>query len=641
MYPAEPDRCPSCFVPLLPGASCVDPICEADAADRSLNDLPIGATLDQQFRIGRVLGRGGFGITYLCWDERLQRRAAVKECFPQGLVRRSRDGVTVLAISENTRRQYEVVRDLFLREARVLAQFHDQTGIVSVNSILDTNGSAYLVMEYLSGQTLKEFLESQPDNRIEFGQALALLRPVMGALTAVHDQNWLHRDVAPDNIFVTRRGTVKLLDFGAARYAAGQQTKSLPVILKEGYAPVEQYATKGQQGSWTDVYALAATLYRSITGRTPPPALDRLEDDEFVAPSQLGVDIAPDAEAALISALSVRWQQRTRTIADFDAQIEPAPASEPAPEPYEPEPAPEPYEPAPAPEPYEPEPAPEPYEPPPTSNHYEPAPAPRYSELPPPLQLPPPLPAWTPPPAPPAPDHYEPAPAPRYSELPPPLPAWTPPPAPPAPAHYEPAPAPRYGELPPPKWIPHAAPPAAEPEEPAGPGERDEPAANRAEDQPWQEQEDLRSADTQTLHPEPRPPLLKALLAAALVIGLAIPAVYLLRPGASPVVVPEKPVVADGAATSTLVIDAVPWARVERVDDAAGKARTLPDSSTPLALTLPAGDYRVVLTGPPPGNERREMTVKVPPNATQIAPIVTFGEIRVEDYFRAQTKAAQ
>lgn len=322
MDPADSNRCPSCFVPLEFGAACTDQYCEADAADRSLNDLPLGTVLDNQFRIGRVLGRGGFGITYLSWDERLQRRAAVKECFPQGLVRRSRDGATILASSEGTKRQFEIVRELFLREARVLAHFPDQPGIVSVLSVLEAHSSAYLVMEYLSGQTLKEYLESHPDNRIDYWQTLALLRPIMVALTAVHEQNWLHRDVSPDNIFVTRRGVVKLLDFGAARYAAGQQTRSLPIILKEGYAPMEQYATKGQQGTWTDVYALAATFYRAITGTTPPPALDRLEMDEYVPPSQMGVDIPPHAEAALAAALAVKWQGRTRTIAEFSAQLE-------------------------------------------------------------------------------------------------------------------------------------------------------------------------------------------------------------------------------------------------------------------------------------------------------------------------------
>src|SRR2546423_14877129 len=120
----ETPRCPKCFAELRNGGVCTEGLCAADAGERSLSDLPLGTVLNEQFRIGRVLGRGGFGITYLAWDERLERRAAVKECFPQGLVRRSRDGVSVLPINDNARQQFQHIRDLFLREARLLARVH-------------------------------------------------------------------------------------------------------------------------------------------------------------------------------------------------------------------------------------------------------------------------------------------------------------------------------------------------------------------------------------------------------------------------------------------------------------------------------------------------------------------------------------
>jgi serine/threonine protein kinase len=535
LYPTESDRCPACFKPLAPGAECDDPLCAIDWTDRSLNDLPRSAVLGDQFRVGRVLGRGGFGITYLGWDERLQHRRAVKECFPQGLVRRSRDGMTVLPSSEQTKRQFEIVRDLFLREARVLAHFHDQPGIVSVQSILDTNGSAYLVMEYLQGQTLKDYLEAQPDSRIEFERALGLLHPVMEALTAVHEQQWLHRDISPDNIFLTRRGMVKLLDFGAARYAAGQQTRSLPVILKEGYAPAEQYSAKGQQGTWTDVYALAATLYRAITGVTPPPALDRLEVDEIVPPSHFGIDITPAAEHALLNALAVKWQYRTATIdqftSSFNASVDVIP---------------EPPEPAPLPR-------PEPIAGPPPI-HVVPPPI---HVVPPPIAEPPPV--WEPPP--PEPEPY------TDPELYPPDEDVEPPP-----------PGPSF------RWALYGA------------------------------------------------------LGLVIVSGIAA-SIYLLMPGTTgPTTATTTTVPGPLPETSMLVIDAVPWATVERLVDARGSAHALPESSTPLAIPLAAGDYRVTLSGPPPGNERRELTVTVPPNATQIAPIVTFSEIRADDYFREQAK---
>jgi serine/threonine protein kinase len=141
-------------------------------------------------------------------------------------------------------------------------------------------------MDYVEGLTLKQYLERQPGGRIPVEQAWRLLQPVMDALRAVHKEGLLHRDLAPDNIYITRDGRVKLLDFGAARFAAGEHSRSLSIILKPGYAPEEQYRSRGKQGPWTDVYGLAATLYRAITGTVPPEALDRLDQDELIPPSR-------------------------------------------------------------------------------------------------------------------------------------------------------------------------------------------------------------------------------------------------------------------------------------------------------------------------------------------------------------------
>jgi serine/threonine protein kinase len=164
------------------------------------------------------------------------------------------------------------------------------------------------------GLTFKQYLAQQPEGRLPFDQALKLLMPVMDALRAVHKDGLLHRDITPDNIYLTRSGRVKLLDFGAARFAAGEHSRSLSVILKPGYAPEEQYRTRGQQGPWTDVYSLAATLYRAITGQVPPEALDRLDADELVPPSQLGAVITPEQEAVLVRALAVRASARFESV---------------------------------------------------------------------------------------------------------------------------------------------------------------------------------------------------------------------------------------------------------------------------------------------------------------------------------------
>jgi serine/threonine protein kinase len=317
-------RCHTCFARLSSGAGCSDPACIADAEHRTANDLPVGTELNHQFTIGRVLGRGGFGITYLAWDERLARLTAVKECFPVDLVRRSRDGITVTPISDQAKRQFATGLHLFKREAQVLARFQTEPGIVSVLSVFEANSTAYMAMEFLSGRTLKAYLESDDDGRIDFGEAVQLLRPVMHALSVVHAEQWLHRDVSPDNIFVTDLGDIRVLDFGAARYTIGEQTRSLPIIAKAGFTPFEQHSAKGNQGPWTDVYALAATFYRAITGVIPPGALDRVEADELVPPSELGIDIPPRAETALLNALAVRPAKRTQSVSDLQHELEDA-----------------------------------------------------------------------------------------------------------------------------------------------------------------------------------------------------------------------------------------------------------------------------------------------------------------------------
>jgi serine/threonine protein kinase len=318
------ERCATCFEKVEPGGACDRRVCQIDADNRAPSDLPVGAELHGQFLIGRVLGRGGFGITYLAWDQRLARRVAVKECYPFGLVQRARDGATVTAVNETARRQFATGREMFLREARLVAQFHDHPGVVSVHSVLEEHDTAYMVMEFLQGQTLKDLLEDEPDQRVSYEHALHLIKPAMEALQAVHEEGLLHRDISPDNLFLPKRGGVKLLDFGAARYTLGQQTRSLPVILKEGYAPLEQYYAKGNQGPWTDVYAMAATLYRAVTGTTPPPALERLENDELVPPSGLGVALPAVAEEAVLKGLTVRIDARTRAIAELLAGLTPS-----------------------------------------------------------------------------------------------------------------------------------------------------------------------------------------------------------------------------------------------------------------------------------------------------------------------------
>jgi serine/threonine protein kinase len=312
MDTAHTSACPNCFGDLT---STPCPHCGWQPnVDNPPPALALGTLLDGRYRIGRVLGHGGFGITYLARDENLHLRLAIKEYLPRDCATRAPDGVSLAIYSGQAGEQFAYGLNRFLDEARALARFDQHPGIVTVKSFFRAHGTGYCVMDYVEGMTLKQYLERQPDGRIPVEQAWRLLQPVMDALRAVHKEGLLHRDVAPDNIYITQDGRIKLLDFGAARFAAGEHSRSLSIILKPGYAPEEQYRTRGKQGPWTDVYGLAATLYRTITGTAPPEALDRLDEDEVVLPSKLGVPMTSAQESVLINALAVRAAERYSSI---------------------------------------------------------------------------------------------------------------------------------------------------------------------------------------------------------------------------------------------------------------------------------------------------------------------------------------
>ncbi len=276
--------------------------------------------LHDQYLIGRALGHGGFGVTYLAWDVGLATRLAVKEYLPHGVAGRAANTTKVMAYSEHTRPEFEWGLERFLEEARTLKKFKNLPGIVSVDTVFRDNGTAYLVMEYLDGCTFEDFLK-QHGGKVAFQTALEIMLPVMRALGAVHAEGILHRDISPDNIYITNSGKVKLIDFGAARNALGQKSRNLSIILKEGFAPEEQYRSSGVQGPWTDVYATAGTLYHALTGKLPQGALDRQAEDKLEPPSRLGCDIDSRSEAALMRALSVRAHDRFQSMQDFQGAL--------------------------------------------------------------------------------------------------------------------------------------------------------------------------------------------------------------------------------------------------------------------------------------------------------------------------------
>lgn len=299
------------------------------------------SVLNDQYLVGRPLGAGGFAITYLGWDIRLARRIAIKEYMPSGMASRSLDSSLVVPHGGSAKDDFNYGLERFLDEARMVAQFDGHPGIIAVTNFFPAHGTAYLVMEYLEGTTLKDYLKNH-GGRLAFDEALGIMTPVMDALRELHRVNVLHRDISPDNIYITTAGLVKLLDFGAARQALRDRSQRLSVILKVGYAPEEQYRSTGNQGPWTDLYAVGATFYHLLTGSIPPPSIDRLAEDTIQLPSALGSDIPPAAEQALMTALAVKATYRYPTIQDFQAAIGVAQTGQRVPPPPHPEPGPDP-----------------------------------------------------------------------------------------------------------------------------------------------------------------------------------------------------------------------------------------------------------------------------------------------------------
>lgn len=277
--------------------------------------------LNGKYLVGKVLGEGGFGITYIGYDLNLEMPVAIKEFYPNGFVTRESSVTSLVSVYQGT--NLEAVskwKNNFIKEARTLAKCSHLAGIVGVKDFFEENGTAYIVMEYLQGMTLKAYAKSH-GGKIDVNLLLRSLEPVMASLAKVHESGLIHRDISPDNIMLLEGGNMKLLDFGAARDYASEEEKSLSVMLKPGYAPEEQYRTKGKQGPWSDVYAFAATIYKCITGVTPPESMERMRNDELKKPSELGIAIDSQVEFALLKGMEVYAENRYRSMTEFMADI--------------------------------------------------------------------------------------------------------------------------------------------------------------------------------------------------------------------------------------------------------------------------------------------------------------------------------
>ena len=282
-------------------------------------------TVLQEYRIEWTLGVGGFGVTYLAMDSNLEMQVAIKEYFPGDLVRREPSGSVRVKQKEDEEAFVEGLNK-FLQESRTLAKFN-HPNVVKVSRYFQMNDTAYMVMTYESGASFKEWLTKR--GNISEAQLFKMLMPLLDGLEAVHKAGYLHRDIKPANIFVREDDSMVLLDFGAARHAIGNKSRSLTTIVTPGYAPFEQYHSRGKQGPWTDLYALGGVLYWIVTGNKPVEAPARVKTDAMVPASKLGAgQFNPSILAAIDWALTPDENKRPRSIEEFKrALTAPAPVS--------------------------------------------------------------------------------------------------------------------------------------------------------------------------------------------------------------------------------------------------------------------------------------------------------------------------
>ncbi len=327
--------CPACFLETFNNGVCAS--CGFDEnAPLSPLLLPPGTPLmNGQYLVGKLLGKpGGFGITYLGWDSQLATFVAIKEYLPREVAGRHFDRLTVSAHTNDDAEHFRYGLEQFLHEARTLAQF-DHPNVVRVRSFFQENGTAYLVMDYLQGNSLQDHLLNL-GGRISEQAALDTMLPVLAGLREVHAKGFLHRDIKPQNIYITSTGRPILLDFGTARQSLGELNRGMTTIITPGYAPWEQYHRHGKQGAWTDIYACAATLYHLVTGFVPPEAAERVAQESLIPPLQVIPALSPHFNYALLQALSIDPANRPQDVATFQAALKGSVGTEPQPIVYAP-----------------------------------------------------------------------------------------------------------------------------------------------------------------------------------------------------------------------------------------------------------------------------------------------------------------
>ena len=316
--------CPNCMTENgKPSVTCINCGMSMDYENKA-HHLPVNTILNGRYLVGAVLGEGGFGITYVAYDLKLSLKVALKEYFPSQLVKRFGE-LEVCAIDNHVKKYFEAGVQNFLEEARTLAKFIDDSNVVRVRDHFSENSTAYIVMEYLNGRSLDTRLKE--DGVFAFEQLMNSLNPAIRSLGRIHETGLVHRDISPANLMTTLHGEIKIIDFGIA-WGKDNPGEDGFLLYKPGFSPPEQYRTEGKVGPWSDVYSLSATIYKLITGRTPPAANERELNDQLAPPSSLGVKISPDSEKILMKGLELDIDKRIGSVDEILASLFPDNASD-------------------------------------------------------------------------------------------------------------------------------------------------------------------------------------------------------------------------------------------------------------------------------------------------------------------------
>ncbi len=278
-----------------------------------------GTRLSNRYTLGKVLGEGSFGITYIGWDEVLAFPVAIKEYYPMDLVSRDviRGKDTDVYIYANIEKsEYEKKLERFLREARNLTRFNKLNSIVSVRDFFYENNTAYIVMDYIPGESLKAYIKRE--GAIDAREVLRMFQPVLEALATVHGTGIIHRDISPDNLLFDEMHNLVLIDFGSAELQNADMTRSVTILFKRGFSPEEQYRSSGKQGAWTDIYALCATMYYAMTGVVPDEAIQRTIEDKVLPLYEMpDISISRNQKEAIMKGMSLHAQDRFQNIHDL------------------------------------------------------------------------------------------------------------------------------------------------------------------------------------------------------------------------------------------------------------------------------------------------------------------------------------